>query len=1010
MSPLNFFISKPILSIFLCIFIFVGGLISLLHLPIRLFPKVELSVIQIETNYSGASAKIMQSFVTNILQESLSGLDNVDYISSASQFGKSDIKIYFKLGIDADKALAGVVNKLSSVREKLPKEINDPIIRKISSDDNPVMIIAFTSRKLSKLAISDYLQRAVKSKLELIDGVSAADVMGDHYAMRIWLDVDKLAEYDLTPSDVSEDINKQNISSAVGEIKENDTNFNLTAKTQAGTVDQFNQITLKKMADRILKLSDVAKVELGPESDKVTAFFNGSPAVMIFVKLLPGANPMLVSRRVTQSMNELQKTLPEDIQTKIIFDSSQYIHMSIKELISTMMFTLLIIFIVMFIFLGGGCAALVPLLTIPLSLAGTCVVLWMVGCSINTLTLLAMVLAIGLVVDDAIVVLDNIKRHREKGLTRYQAVLVGTQSVAAAIVSMSIILAMVYLPIGFLGGLTGKLFFEFSLTLAVSVIISALIAFILIPLLGMHFLSAKNNLFTTINEIYRICLNYAFFHKKIITYFWLVCLFGCFVIYYVLPKELAPREDQGFLQVIGNAPTASSEAYLSRYTEKLNSIYNTVPEVGRYVYLNNIPEEHQFLSFITLQPWDKRKKTAAQLHWQLQDQMNTLSAVNPIVIEPPVLPADGGLPIEFVLKSTLNYRQLYSIAKELQQRAMQSGIFSFLQLNMKFDQPGLNLNIDHLLVAHLDINMQEIVNTTAWLYGENSLQKFDFQGQVYPVILHINHDQEKLTEIKLRNSDGQLISFSNFSRLEKIIEPNVLNQFDKLNSITLSGMVNLGNNINNGLDFLKSQLNLLNPESVWIDYAGESRELMQENNNFILFFAVIFVVFMVLSVQFENLLSPLIILFGSVPFALFPALLTLLFFHVTINIYTKIGLVTLIGLISKHGILLVQFANHLRQKSIITAKEAVCSAATIRLRPILMTTIAMVLSAMPLIFSSGPGRQARFDLGVVIVSGVLLGTLFTLVCIPILYESAGRVADVIFKRSKLLCSRNLSRS
>lgn len=987
MRIISFFLHRPVLVVTLSLMIVIAGLVALWHLPIQLFPKIENPVVEIETSYAGASAELIQSFVTKILQEPLSGLDGVDYITSTSRYGISDIQVHFKYGVNSDVALTSVMNKLSEVRKDLPQEVNDPVIHKISSDNNPIMIVAFTSTLMTNLAVSDYLQRVIRPKLETINGVSSADVMGQKYAMRIWLDANQLIAHGLTPVDVAENIKKQNIVMPIGAVDGVNTRLNLLTNMEAETAEQFSQITVKQSGDQVVKLGDVARAELGAASGKVNAYVNGDPATMVFIKISPGANPLSIARQITQLMPEIKKTLPEGMQAKIIFDASQYIHLSLKELFSSILITIMIIFAVIVIFIRSIKASLIPLAAIPLSLLGACFLLWLIGGSINTLTLLAMVLAIGLVVDDAIIVLDNVRRHCEMGCSLQQSARQGTQEVATAIIGMSITLVVVYLPIGLLGGLSEKLFAEFSLTLSMSVVISGVLAFYLSPTLCKYFLSnSVSSHQIKLNTQYKCFLEYIFKNKKAIFGIWLLGVILCLFVYHFIPKELAPREDQGYLQVIGAAPHGTNENFLAHYSQLLNPSYHSIPEINQYIYINNIPEEHQYLSFVTLAPWNKRAENAAKLHWKLQNKVNQIPGINSTVIEPPALPADGGLPVEFVLKSTLDYRQLLVIAYALQERALASGLFAYLEPDTHYDQPQLKINVDRKIMSYLGISMQDVVNNVALLYGENVLQKFNYHGQIYPVILHLDDEDENVNQVNIRDSAGDLVRLLSIAKLTQEIGPSEFNQFQKMNSVTLNGVVNQGHVVNDGLNFLKAQAEALNPHLVWIDYAGESRELMLENSNTLLLFTlVICAVFFILAIQFENFISPLIILLGSVPFAIFPALIAMLLLHVTLNIYTKIGLITLVGLICKHGILLVQFANRLMEDDDMSAHEAAIKAADLRVRPILMTSIAMILAAIPLIFASGPGRNARFDLGVVISTGIFFGTLFTLVFVPVLY-------------------------
>ncbi len=988
----DYFIRNPVSAITLCLFILLAGGVALCHLTIRLMPKIDIPIIEINTLYPGASAKIVQDNVTTVLQNTLAGITGIDYITSSNRDGQSDIQIHFKIGLNATTAMNNVINKIESARQNIPPDVNEPVITKLSADDKPIMIIAYTSPIISRLKIGDYLQRMVKPKLELLDGVASADIMGERYAMRIWLDPKRLVENELTPFDIAESIKNQNISAATGIKKYSNVQFELNTNTGLSTAQEFNQIIIKNLENNLLRLKDVGVATLGAESSNITTIVNGIPATMIFIKLLPEANSLLVSKLIHNSLPEIKKLLPNGVDEKIVFDASRYIHSAINELNMTIVITSLIILLVIFIFLGSRHATIIPVVTIPLSLIGVNFFLWVSGCSLNILTMLAMVLAIGLVVDDAIIVLENIHRNRELGLDQFAAASLGTKEIVSPIISMSIILAVVYFPIAFIGGILGKFFSEFALTLSMSIIISGVIALTLSPMLCARLLSQQNIksilhkqvewIIFWLRKKYTLILIKVIKQNCLLFTIWIILCVGSIVLYTILPKELAPREDQGFLQVMGSGPDSSNANYLARYTQELNQIYQNFSDIDRYVYINNIPEEHQFLSYVTLHPNEQRNWSTNKIHQELQDKINEIAGIQATVIEPSGLPIDKGFPVEFVLKGAIDYRRLYQISEMLKQQALQSGKFIFLDQDIHFDKPQITIQVNRSLAAYLGIRVNDITNNLSLLLSENTLQQINMQGQSYPVILHVMNEKTEIEQINLKNSYGEFIPLTTFVNFSQTIQPNSFNQFQKINSITLQGVMQRGHSLNEGLSFLRNQIKTL--IGVTPDYSGESRIFMQENiNSLLLFLSSLLVVYLILAIFFNSFSQPLVILFACLPGALFAALLALFLFHITINIYTEIGMLTLIGLVSKHGILITQFANRKRKNN--TRQSAVQLAATLRFRPILMTTTAMVLSALPLIFASGPGSHSRFDLGIVIAFGVLFGTIAALIYVPFFY-------------------------
>ncbi|HSW69750.1 MAG TPA: efflux RND transporter permease subunit [Gammaproteobacteria bacterium] len=997
MNWTSYFIKKPILSLSLCIFILFFGGMAFYQLPFRLVPKITMPIIDVETEYAGASAETIQSTLTNVLQNTFFDLQGIDYIQSSSSFGKSDIQIHFKLGCNDQLLLNNVMNKIHSVKQLLPKESGDSIVKKLSGDDKPAFIIAFMGRSLSNLEINDYIKRMIKPRIELIPDIAEVEVMGESPAMRIWLDPHRLDENFLTPMDVAESLKNQNITSSIGIQKTGSTQFLLDANSALLSEQQFNQIIVKSLGDNVLRLKDIGHASLGPDGNNITTIVNGTPATMVFVKLLPEANPFAVSKKMNASLSEIEKILPKNIRASVVYDTSRYIKLALSDLTKTIFMTFFIIIAVVLLFLGSLRAALIPIVAIPLSIIGMGWILWLGNASINTLTLLAMVIAIGLVVDDAIVVLENIYRYLEKGMGSNTAALRGIEEMIIPVISMSILLSVAYLPIIFIGGLTGKIFSEFALALAASVLISCIVSIILTPMMCSKLLFYHNNhfneklmkIFNWMKERYQVILmrvlSFRDGHLLVGLFFIILLLSG--LLYCSLPKELASREDQGFLQILGKAPASTTDAYLKKYTNQLNSIYQKNSEIDRYIYINNVPEEHQFLSFITLKPENQRKHSARELRLTIQQQLDEITGINGTVIEPPALPVSGSMPIEFILKSEMDYGKLYQLSDNLKLQAMKSGKFLFLEQDVHFEKPQYNLNIDRNIAANFGININDITNNLNLMLGDTKIQQFTMRGENYPVILHITNEADAINKIYLRNQSGNIVPLISLIDIKKSIKADYLNQFQKMQSITLSGVMRPGLSVSDGLNTLQNALKKLSDNNhVLIDYSGESRELIKEvNQGWILFLAAFVLIYLLLAILFESFILPIIVLFSCLPGAFFSVLFSLYFTNSSINLYTEIGMLTLMGLISKHGILIIQFAEKIRQDKNISHREAILESAALRLRPIMMTTAAMFFSGLPLIFSSGVGSKSHFDLGIVIVSGISIGTLFALILVPFFY-------------------------
>ena len=999
MAWTDFFIKRPVFSLSLATLFIFAGLFGYAYLPLRLFPKIDVPMITIAINYPGASSSTMEGFITNTIENSLTGVNDVNYITSSSRQGHVDITILMNAGANVDTSLADVMQKIASVRSQLPQGIDEPVITKADADDNPILLLAFTSNTLSRAQISDYLNRALKPQLEAINGVGSAEVLGGEYAMRLWLDPTAMAAYHLTMNDVMQSLHQQSVQSTAGTL-DGQTEQNVTLNSDLNTVGEFNNIVIKQAGNAAVHLSDVGEAQLGNETYKINAFYNGQAAVMIFVKPQTGANPLSVVSDIEKMLPAIQQQLPSSVKCNIVVNAATYIKASIKEVIKTMAEAIIIVALVIFLFLGNFRAVLVPLVTIPLSLIGICFFLMILGYSINLLTLLAMVIAIGLVVDDAIVVMENIHRYIEQGNSPLVSALIATKEIAFSIIAMTLTLAAIFAPIAFSSGITGKLFSEFAWTLAGSVLISGVIALTLSPMMCAKIMSNVQNesplthhieaVFSKIKQKYLCYLDQAFQHKKLILAFWAVSLVGCLYFYASTPKELSPKEDEGFLQVIANVPDSMDAQALAKNSQQLNQIYQSMPEVASSIYINGIPDAHQVLSFVRLTPWEQRSLSSTQIQPLLQEKLNRIPGLQSVAIVPSVLPGTQGLPVQFVIKTVGDYQSLYQASEKLMLAARKSGLFLFVNDDLNYDQPVLKINIDREAATAIGVSIDDITQTLAGALNENKAQYFNLSGRSYEVIPQLYQanrlNPDQLNELHVAAKNGTLVPLSSVVSMKTVTEPAALNQFQKFNSVTISGVIAPNHTLSEGLQFLQATAQHTLPVAMHTDYAGNSRQFIQEGNRMLwLFLSAFIVIFILLAMQFESFKDPMIILLGSLPMTLMAAMLPLKFGFSTINIYTQIGLLTLAGLVSKHGILLTKFANMAQQRG-CSKTQAMREAAAIRFRPILMTTLAIVFGVLPLVFASGAGATSRFDIGIVIAVGMSLGTLFTLFVIPILYQ------------------------
>jgi hydrophobe/amphiphile efflux-1 (HAE1) family protein len=997
------FIRKPVLSIVLSLFILLVGVKAFLSLPIRLYPSISPSVINIQTTYPGAPAQLMESFVTTPLENALGGIEGIDIMHSSSKQSTSQITLQFKLGYDLTKAMTNVSNAIASVRKQLPKAVLDPVINTKDPDADPTLFISFTSNALSLPAITDYLIRVIQPQLQTIPGVSQAQILGgNNYALRIWLDPIKMTAHQITASDIMTALQQNNIQSASGSLITPNQIINIETNTDVHTAAELNNLVIRKKNNYLVRLSDVGQAVLGVESDEKSATVNGNKqSVIMGIVPLNTANPLDVSKAVIALLPELEKASPADIKIHLVWNAAKFIAASLHDVKKTIFEACLFVFTIIFLFLANFRAGLIPFVTIPLSLMGVCAIMLALGYTLNVLTFLAWVLGIGLVVDDAIVVLENIHRHISLGKTPENAAIIGTKEIGFAIIAMTLTLAAVYAPIGFINDMTGLLFREFAFTLAAAVIISGFIALTLSPMMCAKLLKHEqqasrfslkvDHFFNITITAYKKYLLLAITHRKIMLGIGVIIYLVCFGLFKSLPSELAPQEDQGLIISAATGPTSANLAYMEKYMAKIQAIYKSTPEIDTYISLIGMPLTNNALSFLILKPSQERNKTSIDIIQTLFKRYWGIAGLQAFPFSPHALPgATGHAPLMFVLKSTDSYDTLNQLSKKLQLAITQNNPHILgLQSDLKIDANQIQVNIDRDKANSLGIGMSDIANSLNILVGAPQASLVNWNGRSYQVIpqLYRNYmsTEQQLKLINVRGQNNKLIPLANFVQVKNSSTALSLNHFQQLRSVTFSANLAPGYTIGAAVNYLKQMTNKILPHNVQIDFAGETRQFVQAGNSMesTFLFALLFI-FLVLAAQFESFRAPFIILI-AVPLSLTGALLALHCVGGSLNIYTQIGLITLIGLITKHGILIVEFSRQLQTYRHLSVQAAIVEAAALRLRPIFMTTATMLLAAVPLAFANGPGAHARNQLGWVILGGMSIGTLFTLFILPVVY-------------------------
>jgi multidrug efflux pump len=1006
----DLFIRRPVLAIVVNVLILVGGLQAINSLVVRQYTKSENASVKITTVYIGANAELVRGFITAPLERAIAAADGIEYLQSQSAQGLSTITARLKLNYDATKALAEISSKVDQVRGDLPPSAEVPIINIEPADSQfAAAYLSFSSELLEQNQITDYLVRVIQPRLAAVEGVQRAELLGGRtFAMRLWMKPERMAALGVTSADLRQALARNNYLAAVGRTKGSYVQVNLTTNTDLRSVDEFKQLVIRQEAGGLVRIQDVADVVLGAEDYDTEVRFSGETAVFMGVWVLPNSNSVDVIRAVRQEMEKIQTELPSAMNAKVAYDATAYIQDALDEVIKTLLETLLIVVIVIFLFLGSLRSALVPVVAIPISLIGAVFLMQIFGFTINLLTLLAVVLSVGLVVDDAVVVVENVERRMREGLPAIKAAMIGARELVGPIIAMTITLAAVYAPIGLQGGLTGALFREFAFTLAGAVTISGIVALTLSPLmsyklikqesLGKGFSGKIQRDFERLKELYGRILDKTLTMRPAVYAVWVGLALFCVPMFMMSAKELAPTEDQGVIFAILESPANATIDQVMPHADQVDKIFRSIPET-QFTFQLTYPSGG--FGGAGLKPWGERSRTAFELMPEVSQHLAQVSGLRVLPLMPPALPGGGDFPVEVVIASTAEPERILQYAEALQQKAAASGMFAFPPLiDTKIDQPQTEIVIDRDKVASMGLSLEEVGANIAGVVGGDFVNRFNISGRSYKVIPQIKRSArlapEQLTELYINGSGGQLIPLSTVARLENSTQPRSLNRFQQLNAVKISGVAIVP--LDQALQFFETEARAVLPDGYTLDYTGESRQLRTEGDKFLpAMMLAVLLIFLVLAAQFNSFRDPMVILAGSVPLAMFGALMMTFLkipapdvpfwtngWTTTLNIYSQVGLVTLVGLVSKNGILIVEFANELQRQG-LSKLDAVRQAARTRLRPVLMTSVATVAGHFPLTLVTGAGAEARNSIGLVLVAGMAIGTLLTLFVVPSLY-------------------------
>ncbi|MUI55525.1 multidrug efflux RND transporter permease subunit [Aliivibrio fischeri] len=996
------FIKRPVLAVSISFLIALLGIQAIFKMQVREYPEMTNTVVTVTTSYYGASADLIQGFITQPLEQAVAQADNIDFMTSQSVMGQSTITVTMKLNTDPNAALSDILAKTNSVRSQLPKEAEDPTVTMSTGSTTAVLYIGFTSDELVSSQITDYLERVVNPQLFTVNGVSKVDLYGGmKYALRIWLDPARMAAINMTATDVMGVLNANNFQSAAGQATGEFVLYNGSANTQVSDVEELENLVVRTNDGEVVRLSDIAKVSLDKSHDIYRASANGQEAVVAAINAAPSANPINIAADVLKLLPQLEKNLPSNIKMNVMYDSTIAINESIHEVIKTILEAALIVLVVITLFLGSFRAVIIPIVTIPLSLIGVAMVMQAMGFSWNLMTLLAMVLAIGLVVDDAIVVLENVDRHIKLGETPFRAAIIGTREIAVPVIAMTLTLGAVYAPIAMMGGITGSLFKEFALTLAGSVFVSGIVALTLSPMMCSKMLVANeepnrfekkvHHILDNMSERYERMLNVIMTRRPIIIAFAVIVFASLPLLFKFIPSELAPSEDKGVIMLMGTAPSNANLDYMQNTMNDVNTILSNQPEVSFAQVFTGVPNANQAFGIASMVPWSQREASQAEVTKRVGTLVQDVPGMAVTAFQMPELPGAGsGLPIQFVITTPNSFESLFQIATEVLTGVKGSPLFVYSDLDLNFDSATMKINIDKNKAGAYGVTMQDIGITLSTMMADGYVNRIDLNGRSYEVIPQVERkyrlNPESMNNYYVRSASGEAVPLGSLISIDVIAEPRSLPHFNQLNSATVGAVPTPGVAMGDAINWFEDVANNKLPSGYNHDYMGEARQYVTEGSALYATFGLaLAIIFLVLAIQFESIRDPLVIMV-SVPLAICGALIALAWGAASMNIYSQVGLITLVGLITKHGILICEVAKEEQLHHQKSKMAAVTEAAKVRLRPILMTTAAMIAGLIPLLYATGAGAAQRFSIGIVIVAGLAIGTLFTLFVLPVIYS------------------------